>query len=63
MVGHCVWSRNLNNGQAMARVGSQRHSKTIQQTVLTTNSIFAFIILQAKCSLILKFHPLEINKY
>jgi hypothetical protein len=26
-VSFCVWSRNLKNGEAMARVGPQRHKK------------------------------------
>jgi hypothetical protein len=30
VVRRCVWSRNLNNDEAMTRVGSQRHKK--QQT-------------------------------
>jgi len=28
----CVWSRNLNNEEAMTRVGSQRHRKKVTKT-------------------------------
>jgi len=27
---HCVWSRNLKNEEAMARIGPQRHRKQIK---------------------------------
>ena len=30
----CVWSRNLKNGEAMVRVGPQRHRKQTKQTAL-----------------------------
>jgi len=62
VVRSCVWSRNLNNEEAMARLGPQRHSHTHTHTHTHTKCIYIYIFIlhmSPKTKVWLQLHPIR----
>ena len=41
---HCVWSRNLKNEEAIARVGAQRHRKKVVVVVVVVIVVVVVVL-------------------